>query len=262
MTHVTELNGRPATPEELRALALTNYGHFTTLRVEDGRVRGLDLHLRRLAQDCATVFGVPLDTDLTRTRIRRAVGGRPGPVMARVTVFDPALDIGRPAAPGTPHVLVTTRPAGALPAPPLRLRSTAYVRDLPAVKHTGLFGALHARRAAQLAGYDDALFHGPDDHVSEGPTWNIGFVDHTGTVVWPAAPVLPGVTMTLLQRHHAHTTAPIPLPAAHRMRAAFATGTGIGVRAIAALDDNPLAPDDPALTTLRTTHHAIPQDPL
>ena len=48
---VTRLDGTPATADDLSALALYNYGHFTALRVEHGRVRGLALHLRRLADD-------------------------------------------------------------------------------------------------------------------------------------------------------------------------------------------------------------------
>jgi hypothetical protein len=42
---------------------------------------------------------------------------------------------------------------------------------MPLVNHVGLFGALHARRLAQLAGADDALFHDAADLVCEGPTW-------------------------------------------------------------------------------------------
>jgi hypothetical protein len=46
--------------------------------------------------------------------------------------------------------------------------SVPYERDLPEVKHTGLFGAPHARRAAQIAGYDDALFVGRNGHHDRG----------------------------------------------------------------------------------------------
>ena len=49
---MAELNGAPITPEELQTLALINYGHFTSMRIEGGRVRGLSHHLERLARDC------------------------------------------------------------------------------------------------------------------------------------------------------------------------------------------------------------------
>lgn len=37
---MAELNGVPVHADELQTLALTNFGHFTTMRVEAGRVRG------------------------------------------------------------------------------------------------------------------------------------------------------------------------------------------------------------------------------
>ncbi|MFI9723442.1 aminotransferase class IV family protein [Streptomyces sp. NPDC052396] len=256
-----ELNGRSADPEALKALALTNYGHFTTLRVEDGRVRGLALHLERLARDCRAVFGAELDLDRVRACLARAAGGG-GSIAVRVTVFDPGLDLGHPAGPADPHILVTTRPAGTLPLPPLRVKTVSYVRDAPAVKHTGLFGTLHARRAAQLAGFDDALFTGPGGLVTEGGTWNVGFVDADGAVVWPEAEVLPGVTMALLRRHHPCVEAPLEVSDLGTMRAAFATNAAIGVRAIAGVDELGFATDDVVLEQLSAAYAAVPGEAL
>ena len=42
------LNGKPVTSDALLTLALTNYAHFTSMRVDDQRVRGLALHMDRL----------------------------------------------------------------------------------------------------------------------------------------------------------------------------------------------------------------------
>ena len=50
-----QLNGVLPTMDQVKALALTNYGHFTSMLAEDGRVRGLSLHLQRLARDCRTI---------------------------------------------------------------------------------------------------------------------------------------------------------------------------------------------------------------
>ncbi|MEU5208701.1 aminotransferase class IV [Streptomyces sp. NPDC020742] len=248
------LNGHPADPDALCALALTNYGHFTTLRVDDQHVRGLTRHLERLVRDCRTVFGAELDPGAVRQYVRDAVGDRPGALVVRVTVLDPGLDIGRPAAAHDPHILVTLRPAGALPLPPLRVKTVRYQRDVARVKHTGLFGALHHRRAAQLAGFDDALFVSPEPApaplVSEGGTWNAGFIDADGRVVWPEADVLPGVTMALLRELHPHRVAPVPVGQLPTFQAAFATNTAIGVRAIAAVDGLRLATEHPVLAAL------------
>jgi branched-subunit amino acid aminotransferase/4-amino-4-deoxychorismate lyase len=63
---MAELNGRPVERAQLQALALTNYGHFTTMRVEDGGVRGLSLHLDRLRTDCRALFDAEIDADRVR----------------------------------------------------------------------------------------------------------------------------------------------------------------------------------------------------
>ncbi|MGV9311257.1 aminotransferase class IV [Streptomyces sp. NPDC003691] len=249
------LDDRPVTADELLPLALTSYGHFTTLRVEPGgRVRGLSLHLERLVRDARTLFGTEVDTARVRELIRAATAGRELPCTVRVTHYDPALDLARPADADSPRFLVTVRPAGELSPPPLRVRSVPYERDLPLVKHCGLTGALHARRTAQRAGFDDALFVGRDGLVSEGTTWNVGFVDTNGRIVRPAAPALPGVTEALLPRG---TTVPLTLEAAKGMRAAFATNTAIGVRALSAVDDTPMDTAHPVLGELREAYAAV-----
>ena len=268
---MAELDGGPVTPEALQALALTNVGHFTSMRVDDGRVRGLSLHLARLARDCRTVFAADLDPQHVLDLVRRAVNGGPGrcgrpgsSVVVRVTVFDPALDLGRPGAAATPHVLVTTRPAppaASPPRPPLRVRSCVFRRELPTVKHTGVFAALHQRSVAQRAGFDDALFTDPAGAVSEGPTWNIGFCDGDG-VVWPEADVLPGVTMALLQQACEHAVSPVALDALGRMRAAFIVNAAVGVRPVGTVDGADLPVDHPVLDLLARAYAAVPGDPL
>lgn len=58
---MAELNGVPVTPDELKALALVNYGHFTSMRMDDQRIRGFSHHLERLVRDCRVLFGHELD---------------------------------------------------------------------------------------------------------------------------------------------------------------------------------------------------------
>lgn len=262
LSTMATLDGQPVSPADLLPLALTNLGHFTSMRVDaDQRIRGLSLHLERLVRDCKTVWGADLDTRRVRDHVRQALGGHDGPCVVRVTIYDPAVDLGHPADADQPHVLVTVRPAGPMPPPPLRAQSVRYERDLPEVKHTGLFGAVNARRAAQLNGYDDALFVGADGLVSEGGTWNVGFIGQDG-VVWPKAPALPGVTMALLQQHVEHHVATVTLDHAKDMHVAFATNTSIGVRALACIDDTPMAIEHPILSTLRETYLSIPGEAL
>ncbi|MFI0793496.1 aminotransferase class IV [Micromonospora rubida] len=239
-------------------LALTNYGHFTTMRVQDGAVRGLGLHLDRLVTDCATVFGAELSRGYVRERIRAAIAEADAPLTVRVTVADPGLRLDRPAAPADPHVLVTTRAATPQPQPPIRVRSTTHVRDVPAVKHTGLFGPLFERRRAQLDGYDDALFTDGGGRVGEGPTWNVGFVEGD-TLVWPLADVLAGVTMRLLAAAHdgPQRTEPVELSRLSGMAAAFATNAAGAIRPIAAVDGVTFATDHPIIGLLRRRYAEV-----
>ncbi len=257
------LNGSPVTAQELEQLALTNYGHFTSMRLSAGTVPGLSLHLDRLRRDCREVFAVDLDTDLVRRFVRQAVGGDGGELTVRVTIFDPALGLGNIADDAVPQVLVTTRPAGTMPPPALTAKTFVFSRDSPGTKHIGLFSQLRLRREAQRQGYGDVIFVEPDGQVSEGATWNLGFVTEEGTVVWPRAPVLPGVTMRLLQGVHDDTVvAPVPLADLSTMRAAFATNVSIGVRAISRIDDVELDVDDPILETLRKEYAELPGETL
>ncbi|MEW1722802.1 aminotransferase class IV family protein [Streptomyces sp. NPDC093109] len=257
---MAELNGKAVEVEALQNLALTNYGHFTSMRVEDGRVRGLSLHMERLQRDCETLFGADLDPEHVRDLARRAVLSN-GATVVRVTVFDPNLDMGHPSSADEPRVLVTSRPAADLPLPPLRAQSRTYTRDLPSVKSVGLFSSLHHRRTAQLNGFDDALFVDARGTISEGGTWNIGFFDGD-QVIWPASDCLPGVTMRLLQQTHEHDTRPVGLADLPHMRAAFATNAAVGVRAVSGVDSIVLPETHAVIDTLRREYLEVPGELL
>ncbi|WP_150238814.1 aminotransferase class IV family protein [Nocardiopsis quinghaiensis] len=260
-----ELNGRPVSTGELAGLALHGYGHFTTMLVNDLRVRGLDLHMERLSRDCRALFGADLDLSRVRELARRTARAHPSPAVVRVTVFDPRMDLGRPSARQLPHILVTTRSAPGTTPPPVRLGTRLFTRDTPRIKSTGLFGAIQQRRSAQLDGYDDALFTGVDGRVSEGPTWNIGFLDGGG-IVWPQAPCLPGVTTRLIERVAGElgvpvSTRPIASAASTRTAGAFVTNATTGVRPVAAIDGVHL-PQPALVRKLAAAYSALPDEPL
>ena len=265
MCGMRQLNGQPATAEDLATLALCNYGHFTSMRVEGMRVRGLDLHMQRLAHDCQSLFSTELDVERVRELVRQAAREAGDPVVVRVTVFDPGLELGHPAAAADPQILVTTRPAFAPDLTPVRLVTRRYERDLPEVKHVGLFATLQHRRQVQLAGRDDVLFVSADGSISEVATSNIGLL-RDGGVVWPEAPCLSGVTMRLVQAVMRQAgvpgeAAPIKVDELEQFRSAFLTNAAIGVRPVAAIDDTALI-DDPLMTVLRKGYLALPGDPV
>ncbi|GAB1689135.1 aminotransferase class IV [Krasilnikovia sp. M28-CT-15] len=257
---MARLNGRPVALEELQQLALTNYGHFTTFRVEDGHVRGLGRHIDRLIRDCAVLFGVDPGADRLREFIHDAAP-MTGIATVRVTVFDPDLELSRPELARDPHILVTQRAADASASPAFTAQTTTYVRDAPQVKSVGLFGSLHRRRRARLDGFDDALFVDDARHVSEGGTWNVGLFDGTD-VIWPDAACLAGVTMGLLRQAHEHRTAPVSVADLPTIEAAFATNAAIGVREISRIDGIAFRPRHPIIESLRAAYAGIPAEPV
>ena len=258
-----ELNGAPATSDQIKTLALTNYGHFTSMLVEDGRVRGLSLHMQRLVRDARHLFNVELDTDQVRDYIRKALASSDQRTTVRVTIFDPALEMGAIGSDADPSVLVTTRPAASGRPKPWRLQAISYRREDPAVKHVGLFGAMKHRRTAQREGFDDALFLNPDGTISEIATSNIGFV-RGGQVVWPRSGYLSGVTMTLFRQalDESVTTEPLTLSDLSGMDAAFATNAATGIRPIVAVDSTEWSADHPLLSELHDLYTEIPGEEI
>lgn len=255
------VDGRDATAAELGALALTGFGHFTSMHVESGAVRGLDLHLDRLTRDCKSVFDADLDRSHLLAQIRDTVAAEPGEYTLRVTVFDPQITLGNVGTvEAHPVALITTRASAPGGLQPLRAMTVEFQRDTPEVKHVGLFSQLHHRVAAKRSGFDDVLFVDPTSgRVGEGSTWNIGFVTEDGQVVWPEAAVLPGVTMNLLTvADTSHVNRPVASGEVSQMRAAFATNASIGVRPISTIDEHEFDVDDPVVVALQETYREIP----
>jgi branched-subunit amino acid aminotransferase/4-amino-4-deoxychorismate lyase len=257
-----ELNGRAATTDELRALALTNYGHFTVLKVNDGGVRGLDLHLARLDVGTRELFGQPIDRDAVRAHLRRALAGWHGDAMVRITVFSRAFDREHPARAFAPDVLVTVTSPRHADAAPVRLKTFHHERALPAIKHVGTFALFHHRRLAQQAGFDDALFVDASGAISEASIWNIGFFDGA-SVVWPIAPQLHGVSMQLIDnglraRGIASTSRRVTREDVPAFRSAFLTNCGCPVRGVASIDDAAFAVDADFERLLGACHASNP----
>lgn len=194
--------GRPATHDDLRPLAQSNYGHFTAFRTRGGAVQGLDLHLARLREGHATLFDAPFDEPALLAQLRQALHGVED-ASVRITGFARDFDYRDPLKPVTPQWLISVADARpAAPAGPLALKSYAFVRPLPQIKHIATLPLFHYRRQARLAGADDALFveaAGQGARVVEGSVWNIGFWDGS-EVLWPQGPALRGTCEALLQR--------------------------------------------------------------
>lgn len=132
------------------------------------------------------VFDAALDPEWGRYLVHRAVTEVDEPIIVRVTVFDPGSELAHPGADAVAHVLVTTRPAPQEPQRGLCLRSARYRREMPEVKHVGLFGSLGLRRLAQRDGFDDVAIIDESGTLSDVATSNLGFVVGD-RVLWPDA---------------------------------------------------------------------------
>jgi 4-amino-4-deoxychorismate lyase len=250
-----ELNGRPPAPADLYRIAARNYGHFTTMQVRDGKVRGMALHLARLDDGNEKFFGHRGDVDdelRLREFIRHALGD----------VRDASVRVSL-----VPEVLVAVSdPVPDEPTPALRVRTDAHERPWPEQKHAATMGLRYAQRTAQDNGFDDALFVGPDGLVREGSVWNVAFWDGS-QVVFPQAPVLKGVTMVLLQVALTMTGIPWTLRPVRRadlpdLLAAAALNTRCPAQPIASIDDVVFGEQDKLVAVLRAAWDTVPYDEI
>jgi branched-subunit amino acid aminotransferase/4-amino-4-deoxychorismate lyase len=250
------IDGAEASPGQLRATALSSYGHFTAMQVRSRRVRGLDLHLDRLDAANRELFGAALDRGLVRDHVRRALGSDIADGSVRVTVIE---------SQPKPAVIVTVRPPGGMGAEVWKLRSVPYQRSVAHIKHASDFGQAYYLRHAQAAGYDEALLTGPDGIIAEGSITNVGLFDGN-SVTWPAAPVLRGITMQLIAPRLAERGVPsrhahVRLSDLPGFAAAFVTNSR-GIAAVGQVDDLPLPAHQDLMQMLAAAYDSATWDDI
>lgn len=199
MTLGTFINGEPASREAIAEALLNGYATFTSMQVEAGGVRGLDLHIARLRDSANQLFGAaPAETRL-RECMRQALTAGPDRVSLRVQLYLPSVTPRRPDPRGVPNVLVRVSE----PLPPirgnLRLGLTSFQRESPRLKHVATFGATQAARQVRHSGFDDALFVDADGFVTEGAIWSLGLVEK-GRIIWPRAERLASTGQALISQ--------------------------------------------------------------
>ncbi len=180
-----EVNGHEAGDEAIAVLDHEGWGHFTAMQVRDGGARGLDLHLARLAAAHREIYGRPLHADVVRAHIRHALSGRSD---ASVRVYG-----------YWGGVILTVRNPQQMPDRPHSMTAQHFQRPLARLKHVGSWGQGRFADIATAAGFDEGLLIDETGRISEGTITNVGFW-RDGSVVWPAAPKLDGITMLVLQR--------------------------------------------------------------
>src|ERR1700761_9216122 len=180
-----EVNGREAAQAEVSLLEHEGWGHFTAMQVRGGRTRGLDLHLARLEAAHRDVYERALGGQEVRALIRHALGARPD---ASVRVYGYWAGL-----------IVTVREPQDTPDRPHAMTAVHFQRPLARLKHVGSWGQDRFRQSAVAAGFDEGLLVDETGRISEGTITNVGFY-RDGTVIWPDAPKLAGITMLLLRR--------------------------------------------------------------
>jgi branched-subunit amino acid aminotransferase/4-amino-4-deoxychorismate lyase len=188
-----EVNGRAADEAAVSILEHEGWGHFTAMQVRRGRTRGLDLHLSRLEAAHRDVYGRALDGEEVRAGIRHALGGQ---LDASVRVY--GYWAGQ---------IVTVREPHDMPRRPQSMTALQFQRPLARLKHVGSWGQGRFREIALAAGFDEGLLVDEAGIISEGTITNVGFW-RGGTVIWPDAPKLQGITMLLLRRQLAAAGVP------------------------------------------------------
>lgn len=260
-----EIDALPVTAARLAQRARLNHGHYTSMQVRGGAVRGLALHLTRLDAASRALYDTALDPQRVRDAVRHALRDDLDATV-RIDVFPSDWTLRAMPLPAALDVMVTVSPPLAPIATPLRLRCVEHERFLPHIKHVGTFPLFELRRQAQSAGFDDALFLDRHDHIAEGTTWNIGVWDGT-RVLWPEAPQLAGTAMQLLRLGLARAgiaseTVRLPRTALRDMRAAFACNATTPARPVACIDDITYPHDAALLARIAACHDAMPADML
>lgn len=259
------VNGVPATAEDLAPLAFAGYAHYTSMQVRAGRVRGLGLHLARLRDASAQLFGTEPDPDRLRGLFRTAVAAGPPDISLVATVFASDREAVLRGETVDPDVLVrTSAPVMMDEERSVRLRTVPFERLLPQLKNVATLGQTYFPRQVAAAGFDDVLFVDRRGHISESSIWNVAFWDGTH-VIWPDAAILRGITMSLVADGLARAgvpqvTRPVPVDQATGFTAAALMNSWTPAVPVAAVDGLGFRGDERFVSMLRDAYASQPAE--
>jgi branched-subunit amino acid aminotransferase/4-amino-4-deoxychorismate lyase len=259
------IDGEPASTDDLTYLALVNYGAYTSFRVEDGAARGLGRHLERLRLSSIALFDEPVEEARLRDLMRIAVAGHDA-CWLRTSLFSPDIGPRKPSWRGVPKVMTSASPSPPPLASAVRVDVQTHVRRFPEIKSVDLHDLIHARRTAQDAGFDDALFVDQTGLISEGSLWNIGFVKGD-RVTWPQAPMLAGVTQALIEAGLAglgltSEMRPVRLPDLAAFDHAFICNSATPACAVTGIGDHAFSSDPALIERLETAWAVNPPEAI
>jgi branched-subunit amino acid aminotransferase/4-amino-4-deoxychorismate lyase len=199
---------------------------YETVLVDEGRIRLLDRHLRRLARGGTPPALVDRAAELFETERDRAEV----PTVVRVDV-----DVPRDL------VFATTR--APTPPTPVRLATvTGYDPDdrLRERKRADRAWAEEPERLARAVGADEALLVSANGLVGETTRANVfAILADSRVATPPVRGILPGVTREFALRESAAIERRLTVGDLRRARAVFLTTAGRGIVAVEAIDDAP-----------------------
>jgi len=221
------------------------------MQVRSRRTRGLALHLARLEAANRELFEAELDGARVRELIRHALRDVED-ASVRVYAFESGDE---------PTIMVTVKQPGDV-STPQRLQSVRYQRPEAHLKHLATEQGFYSR-LARRNGFDDALLTTSDGVISETSIANIGFFDGS-RVVWPAAPLLHGITMQLLERKLVELSvptrrAPVRLHDIASFDGAFLSNAR-GVAAVSEVDGMSLRMQARRMETIADAYASVPWD--
>ncbi|HMN33794.1 MAG TPA: aminotransferase class IV [Chiayiivirga sp.] len=254
------IDGAPAEVEALAGFTRAGYGHFTTMQVRQGAVRGLDLHLIRLQRATRALFDGRLDIEALRGDLRAALAATPD-ASARISVVAGNWNARGMSGPARIRTLILVDPPAPEPEKAVRLRSFVHERYLPRFKHLGGFELFHLRRQARMQGFDDAVLRTRAGFLSEGATCSLGFFSGE-TLVWTQAPQLDGITRHLLMQSDPRAQVREISPEdARGFDGAFCCHSG-GIWPVSRIDEVSIPVDAARIAALRARLAEIPMQPI
>jgi branched-subunit amino acid aminotransferase/4-amino-4-deoxychorismate lyase len=246
-----EVNGHEADEAGVALHDHEGWGHFTAMQVRDGRTRGLAFHLARLEAAHRAIYERALDGEEVRARIRHALASRAD---ASVRVYGYWAGL-----------IVTIREPQDMPRRPHSMTAQQFQRPLARLKHVGSWGQGRFREMAQTAGFDEGLLVDEAGVIAEGTITNVGFW-RDGTVIWPNAPRLDGITMLILRQQL--TAAGVPQTEAPVRVQDLATYDGMilcnsrGWAPVSRVDDLAIPLDEAFTTVIASALDGCPWDEI
>lgn len=201
------INGKAVDDANLLPLAFSGFAHFTALQVRDRKIKGVDLHLKRLREASMALFGNALPDEQILQHIRSAISAGPAEMSLTATVYSPHGEFTADGIGAHPALLIRTAPPSAGPAGPMRLALVEHERHMAWIKHVGEGAKTYYLHRAKEQGFDDAAFVDRHGRLSEATIWNLVFWNGD-SVMWPRADILPGTMMGIVQRQLARMGVP------------------------------------------------------